>query len=282
MCSDLEDVDELVAEAVLEGRPLAVDPARHQEHLLVLDVDALDRPDALGEVEDLRLAERRGGEPATPSSQITGGLRHSSIVVHIENDGAKISLPSSSVTTRLAPSRVPSSSISREQVVGGVPREHVGEPGLDADPDQREPPRALPLLGHGELLVAELDAASSYGARGCGFDRRHRHVEVVGAGGERTVEDRHVEDRVDGVHHVGDPVLRHSAVTESADGGVDLRRDEAVVAERLDRLRRAGPVVVGDHAELEEVATRRDRGEGGSDAAGADQQDSHDRHLCVE
>ena len=55
----LEDVDELVAEAVLERRPLAVDPARHEEHLLVLHVDALDRADALGEVEDLRLAERR-------------------------------------------------------------------------------------------------------------------------------------------------------------------------------------------------------------------------------
>ena len=55
-----------------------------------------------------------GGVPAAPSCQITGGLRHSSIVVHIENDGAKISLPSSSVTTRLAPSRVPSSSISEK------------------------------------------------------------------------------------------------------------------------------------------------------------------------
>ena len=66
-----------------------VDPARHEEHLLVLDVDALDRPDALGEVEDLRLAERRRREPAAVRSQITGGLRHSSIVVQIENDGAK-------------------------------------------------------------------------------------------------------------------------------------------------------------------------------------------------
>ena len=52
---------------------------------------------------------------ALARSQITGGLRHSSIVVHIENDGAKISLPSSSVTTRLAPSRVPSSSMSENR-----------------------------------------------------------------------------------------------------------------------------------------------------------------------
>ncbi len=42
------------------------------------------------------------------ASQITGGLRHSSMVVQIENDGAK-SYPS---TTRFAPSRTPSSSIS--------------------------------------------------------------------------------------------------------------------------------------------------------------------------
>ena len=53
-----------------------------------------------------------GGVVNQPASfsQITGGFRHSSIVVQIENDGAKISLPASSRTTRLAPSRVPSSS----------------------------------------------------------------------------------------------------------------------------------------------------------------------------
>ena len=85
----LEHVDELVAEAVLERDPPGVDPARDQQHLLVLDVDALDRPDPLREVEHLRLAERRGREPAAVRSQMTGGLRHSSIVVQIENDGAK-------------------------------------------------------------------------------------------------------------------------------------------------------------------------------------------------
>jgi hypothetical protein len=37
---------------------LSVDPARHEHDFLMLDVDALDRSDALGEVEDLRLAER--------------------------------------------------------------------------------------------------------------------------------------------------------------------------------------------------------------------------------
>src|SRR5471030_1007405 len=59
-----EHPDEVTAEAVLEGHAPGVDPARHEQDILVLDVDALDLADALREVEDLRLAERRSGEPA--------------------------------------------------------------------------------------------------------------------------------------------------------------------------------------------------------------------------
>ena len=54
-----EDADHLLAQAVLEGDPVGLDPARHEEHLLVLDVHALDGPDALGEVEHLGLGEGR-------------------------------------------------------------------------------------------------------------------------------------------------------------------------------------------------------------------------------
>ena len=54
----LQDVDELVSEPVLERDAVAVDHARDEQHLLVLDVDALDRADPLGEVEDLGLGER--------------------------------------------------------------------------------------------------------------------------------------------------------------------------------------------------------------------------------
>ena len=55
----LQYLDELVAEPVLEGRAAARHPPRDQEDLLVLDVHALDGSDALGEREDLGLAERR-------------------------------------------------------------------------------------------------------------------------------------------------------------------------------------------------------------------------------
>ena len=58
----------------------------------------------------------------------------------------------------------------REQLVGGVRGEHVGQAGLDADADEREPIRLLPASGVGELLVAEHHAESEYGRSGCGRD----------------------------------------------------------------------------------------------------------------
>jgi hypothetical protein len=55
-------------------------------------------------------------------SQMTGGLRHSSIVVQMEK------------VVDLA-----------EQLVGRVPGEHVGQPWFHAHPHQRELARLLPL-----------------------------------------------------------------------------------------------------------------------------------------
>ena len=54
----------------------------------MLDVDALDGADTIGEVENLWLAEGLGGDQPRSASQTTGGLRHSSMVVRMENDGA--------------------------------------------------------------------------------------------------------------------------------------------------------------------------------------------------
>src|SRR5207237_8856062 len=59
-----QDVDELLAEPVLEGNARAVDPSRDQHNFLVLDVHTLDRADALGKHERLGLRERRQGEEA--------------------------------------------------------------------------------------------------------------------------------------------------------------------------------------------------------------------------
>ena len=104
----------------------------------------------------------------SPSCQITGGFRHSSIVVQIENDGAKlvaarryheVGAVAGAELVDLA-----------EEVVGGVPREHVGEAGLDADADQRQPPGGLPLRRRANCSSPSLTPVFSYGASGCGCD----------------------------------------------------------------------------------------------------------------
>src|SRR5215813_4866782 len=60
----LQHVDELLAEAVLECHPPGADPTGDQKDFLVLDVDALHRPDSDGEIEDFRLAKRGRRVPA--------------------------------------------------------------------------------------------------------------------------------------------------------------------------------------------------------------------------
>ena len=105
-------------------------------------------------------------------SHTTGGLRHSSIVVHIEKLGRE-----DLVALVVADDEVGAVAGAQlvdlaEEVVGGVPGEHVGQPGLDADADEREPAVGLPLPRLRELLVAELDADLRVGlARGAGCDR---------------------------------------------------------------------------------------------------------------
>ena len=162
-------------------------------------------------------------------------------------------------------------------MVRGVPREDVGEPGLDADPDQREPARRLPALGLRELRVAELDADLGVRRRGVRLGQAHRHVEVRRPAGVRTLEDRHHEPGVDGVDDVGDAVLLDEPLHRRRVGGVDLGgRGTVVLAGRLLRPRE---VVVGDHERVVEVAPGDDRGERPADATGPDQQDPHEAVL---
>jgi hypothetical protein len=86
---ELQDLDEVGAEAVLERDPAAVDPARDEDDLLVLDVTHSSGPIPSGK------SKTSGSENGSvvyqprPRSQTSGGFRHSSIVVQIENVGAK-------------------------------------------------------------------------------------------------------------------------------------------------------------------------------------------------
>ena len=76
-----------------------------------------------------------------------------------------------------------------EEVVCGVAGEDVGQAGLDPDADESQPTGLLPLRGGGELLVSELHPGQLVRLRRMRAGQRHRHVQVVAAGGERAVED---------------------------------------------------------------------------------------------
>ena len=66
-------------------------------------------------------------------------------------------------------------------------------------PHRASRPRSLPLLGHRELLVAQLDPGQLVGLRGMRVRERHRHVEVGHPGLEGGAKDRHDEAGIEGV-----------------------------------------------------------------------------------
>jgi hypothetical protein len=103
----------------------------------------------------------------------------------------------------------------------------------------------------------------------------HRHVEVGRAGGQRTVEDRHDEARVDGVEHVGDAVRLDEPATASAREASTWAASTRV-GDLVDERLRARRVVVGDDELLEEVAADGDADGGRADASGADDEDTHE------
>jgi hypothetical protein len=155
-----QGLDEVVTEPVLERDPPGVHPARDQQNLLVLDVDALDRADALGEVEDLGLAEGCRGEPAPallPDDRrieafLDGGPDGEGRGEVVAVDGEVRTVADADLLDRV------------EQFVRRVPGEHVREPRLDPHADKRQPPGLLPVRGTLELRVAELDPALLVGA----------------------------------------------------------------------------------------------------------------------
>ena len=157
-----------------------------------------------------------------------------------------------------------------------VAGEDVGQARLDADADQRQPAGGRPRLGARELLVTELHAGPLVGRLGIRMRQRHRHVEVIGTGRERALEDRHHEARVDRVEDVADPVLPAERRDVLGARCIDPGRDEPWIAGLPgDRPIGAGAVVVGhDHA-LEERPSRGDRDDRAADATRADDEDPH-------
>ena len=91
-------------------------------------------------------------------------------MVHIENDGAKISLPSSSVTTRLAPSRVPSSSISLNRWSAAYLANTSERPGSTPMPTSASRPAPSQSDATANCSSPSFTPVFSYGASGCGLD----------------------------------------------------------------------------------------------------------------
>ena len=129
------------AEPVLERDALALHPAGDQHDLLVLDVDALDLADALGEGRTSRAprtARSCRSRARAPRSAAGSGTPRSS-------SRSRTSARSHSPRRRGRRRRAPPLRDAREQLLGGVAREHVGQARLHADPHEREQAGLLPL-----------------------------------------------------------------------------------------------------------------------------------------
>jgi hypothetical protein len=260
----LEDIDELRTEPVLEGHPAAIDLARNEHDLLVLDVDALDHADPLRELEQLGLGERLGRVEAAlllPDQRRVQAL----LDRRPDREGRSEVVALDDEVGAVAHCHLVDLG---EEVVGGVAGEDVGEPGLDPDPRQREQAALPPALVHVELVLPELDV---------GPRERHRHVEIRAPVLERCVEDRRVEARVGSVEDGVGAGLAQQADERVLVARVDLRRGEAVVAVPLDDGGRPGGVEVGEGHPLEEAAPLRHRGDRRADRPRPDHEYLHQR-----
>ena len=149
----LELVDELGTKRVLERDLAGLDPARNEQDLLVLDVDALDGADALGERELLRRAERLGRVPVPvlPDDRgVQAFLDRRPDAEHRREREAgdlEVAAVSNMDLAHLV-----------EIVLRGVGGEDVGQAGIHAHAAERELAARLPGIVESELLVAELQA----------------------------------------------------------------------------------------------------------------------------
>ena len=202
----------------------ACDPPGHEQHLLVLDVDALHRADPLGEDERLGLAERRRGEPA-PVALVDDRRVEALLDGGPDAEGGSEVVAGHGQVGAVAHADLVDPA---EQLVGRVAGEDVGDAGLDAHAHQGQPARGLPLVGQGELVVAQLHPGLGVGLVGVGVRQAHGHVQVGDPGGQGGPVDRHDEPWVDRVEHGVDAVGRHQLDQGRLVAGIDLGGLEAV------------------------------------------------------
>ena len=259
----LQHVDELVAEAVFERDPADVEPARHEDHFLVLDVHTAERTDALWEHERLWLAEGFGGEP--PAVTLVHDRRVEALLdggPDAERGGERHAIDHE--VGAVAHSHFVD---TREQVIGGIAGDDITEPGLDAHANDRELATFGPFVRHGELGVAEHHTGALVGMCGMRSRHVHGHVEVMAPCGVGGVEDGWVEARVARVHHhvgsgCGDELDEICGAAR-----IDLSRPHTLAAGVPCGGRSSGGIDVGHHDLVEDRPPRRNGGDRRSDAA---------------
>jgi hypothetical protein len=255
-----------------ERDALAVDPARDQHDLLVLDVHALDRADPLGELEHLGLGERRRrveAAPPLPHKRRVQTLldrrpdreRRREVIALDDEVGAVAHAGFLDL---------------REQLVGGVASEDVRQARLDADPDERELLRLLPCLIARELVLPEHRPRQLIRAFRMRMGERHRHVQVGDPRPQCGVEDRLVEARVTGVKHGVRPHAIDQLDQLHLARGVDALGAEAIgLTQPLHHRPRTLERDVGQHDVRERRTPLRDRRKRRPNASRPHHQDSH-------
>ena len=224
-----------------------LDPARDQQHLLVLDVHALDRADAL-RGSRTPPARENGAVVNQPrsASQITGGFRHSSIVVQMENDGREVVAVDDRGSRRPGRRSRRSRRTARRRRSGRTRRTVRARRRCRPGPAGRPPPTASAAANCSSPSLTPALGVRPLGMRA---GQRHRHVQVVRAGGEGAVEDRHDEARVDRVEDVGDRRARGTAAaTASAEEASTWAAEKRASDRRRHRPLGPGQVVVGHDA----------------------------------
>ena len=251
-----------LAQAVLEGHAAAVDLTWHEHDFLVLHVHALDLADALGELEQLRFGKRLGRVEA---ALLLPDQRRIQALLDRRPDGeGRREVVALDDEVGAVPHRYLVDLV--EEVVGGVAREDVGEPRLDADAGEREQAALAPALVLVELLLTEQHAGTGQG---------HRHVEIRAAVLEGRVENRRVETRISRVQDGIRIGLAEEGDERFTIARVDLGRREAVVAVPFHDGGRPRGIEVGEGDALEEVAPFGDCGGRSTDRPRSDHQHFH-------
>ena len=266
-----QHADKLVAESILEGGALRLDPARNQQNFLMLHVDHFHGAD-LGEVEHLRLGEGRGREPLSV----------------FPNDGRIEALLDGCPDRKVGRELVTFDGDVRavadadlldlvEEMILRVAREHVRHARFHTTTDEGEQAFLLPIFGLVELVIAQFDPGLVERVAGMRRRERHGHIHISRADVEGRVEDLLVVNWIHRVHDQVNPVFLRQVFDHALLAGVnELHREAFRAAHFLLDFLGARLVVVGQDDLLHPFTRFGNRGDCLAHPSNTDEQYFHD------